>query len=247
MSEEDSVKARGVLPMELNCAAYSSIGKRKNNEDSYGVHHEGQAFLALVADGLGGHEHGELASKKAVDTIIGLLKNEELSEETLEDAILEADALVKQTQNGKSNGMTTVAVLWMDDRNAVAAHVGDTRIYQFRNGAILFQSVDHSVSQVAVMAGEITPQDIRSHKDRNKLIRVLGSAEEARTDIRWLAVQPGDRFLLCSDGFWEPVTEEYMLASAARHHDAESWLADMRSVAEPAASDNNTAVAIIVP
>ena len=241
---EYAVKSKGGgLPMEVSFACYSAIGKRENNEDAYKTLQGQNSFIAIAADGVGGHACGEIASKAAVDAIADLLKDADLSEEILDDAILEADISVKQTHKP---GMTTIAVLWLDGQNALVAHVGDTRVYHIRNGRIIFQTVDHSVSQIAVLAGEITPRDIRSHKDRNKLIRALGSPEETWADTCWLAVQPGDRFLLCSDGFWEPVTEETMLSSAAMCPDAESWLKDMRGIAELHASDNNTAIAIIV-
>lgn len=127
----------------------------------------------------------------------------------------------------------------------MVANVGDSRVYQFRNGEVIFQSVDHSLAQLAVVAGKIAPQQIRSYPDRNKLTRSLGWEETPWIDIRTLSVQQGDRFLLCSDGFWEEITENQMLESAARHSDAESWLQAMRTQVQPRASDNNTAVTAI--
>lgn len=231
--------------MKTDVSSYSALGRRKNNEDSLSAAGCKAGLLAIVADGLGGHANGEYASQCAVEAIVGKLKDLDLSEDNIEDAVYEANDEVLKVQKEHPGAMTTVAALWLGKSSAVAAHVGDSRIYQIRGGRILFQSVDHSVSQLAVMAGDIRTEDIRRHKDRNKLTRVLGAEAEPKVAVRTLNVKPGDRFLLCSDGFWEMVTEEQMLRAAAACDDAESWLSEMRSIAEPQAKDNNTAVAVI--
>ncbi len=231
--------------MTSSIAAYSAIGRRKNNEDAFCAHLSDRGLLAVVCDGLGGHENGEYASRKAVDVIRLLLEGQPLSEDLLEDAVLSAHDAIIDLHRERPEAMTTVTVLWSDGETALAAHVGDSRIYQFRDGEVLFQSTDHSVSQLAVMAGDITLEQIRSHKDRNKLIRVLGGQQPPRVDLNTLRMLPGDRFLLCSDGFWETIIEPEMLRLALLSPDAEGWLAAMRAVAEPAASDNNTAVAVV--
>ena len=232
--------------MRTDVASYSALGKRKNNEDSVSVTACKAGVLAIVADGLGGHANGEYASQRAVETITRKLKDLDISEDDIEDAVFDANDAVLKIQKDHPGAMTTVTVLWLGDSSAVAAHVGDSRIYQFRDGKIIYQSVDHSVSQLAVMAGDIGAEDIRNHKDRNKLTRVLGSEAEPKVAVRMLKVMLGDRFLLCSDGFWEMVTEEIMLQTAAICSSAASWLCKMKSIAEPRSKDNNTAVAVII-
>ncbi len=232
--------------MNISMSYYTHIGKRANNEDALAAVEGKGGVLACVADGLGGHQNGEFASRAAVDALKRLLAEEEISEDSLEDAVLRADEAVRRVHETAPGALTTVAALWLSDRRAAAAHVGDSRIYQFRDGKVLYQSMDHSAAQLAVLAGDITPQEIRGRKDRNKLIRVLGGESAPKVAQKLLDVRPGDRFLLCSDGFWEQITEETMLALAQKGGDAAAWLADMRAVAQPKAKDNNTAIAILV-
>ena len=106
---------------------------------------------------------------------------------------------------------TTLAAVWIDDENALAASVGDTRIYQFREGRIVFQSKDHSVAQMACLAGDITEQEIRTSRERHRLTRALGAQEEVKADISPLQICTGDALLLCSDGLSNVVNEQEML------------------------------------
>lgn len=232
--------------MNISMSYYTSIGKRTNNEDSLSAMEGKTGVLACVADGLGGHQNGEFASREAINTLNRLLMEEEIDEDSLEDAVLRADEAVRAIHGTAPGALTTIAALWLSERHAAAAHVGDSRIYQFRDGKVLYQSRDHSAAQLAVLAGDITLAEIRGHKDRNKLIRVLGGESAPKVALRLLDVRPGDRFLLCSDGFWEQIPEETMLSLAQKSDDAGRWLADMRAVAEPRAKDNNTAIAIVV-
>ncbi len=107
---------------------------------------------------------------------------------------------------------TTVACVITDYKYTVIAHIGDTRVYFFKNGKHRFQTKDHSLSQIAVEMGQIPLRDIRSHKDQNKLTRVLGSDYyiPPDCDIYDTPLAPGDAFILCTDGFWEYVYEEEM-------------------------------------
>lgn len=220
---------------------------RTNNEDSYAVKQYGASLIAMVADGLGGHENGEVASSLAVNTVIGLLAGQTVDEDALLEALLRANSQICQAG---INGHTTAAAVWMDQETALAAHIGDSRIYQFRNRQILYQSEDHSLVQVAVLVGELDPSAIRRHPDRNRIFRVLGDPNEApRIDSRELDIQPGDRLLICSDGFWEPVTEEDMLRTLAETGSAEEWLAAMKmliEITQDPEQDNYTAVCISV-
>lgn len=233
--------------MEYQIAHYTDVGKRDNNEDSFGVSHPAAGLLAIVADGLGGCDNGEVASGLAVNSLIAQLRDCEIDEELLMDAIARAN---EDVCHADISGMTTVAALWMEDDYAVAAHVGDSRIYQFRDGKILFQSTDHSPVQIAVLLGELPPDAVRTHKDRNRIFRALGEESDiALADTTELTVRRGDRFLLCSDGFWEPVTEEDMLRTLARTDTARQWLDAMREIvvaANDPKQDNNTAICIVV-
>ena len=232
--------------MNVSLSFYSEVGKRKNNEDAYSVLETADGVLAVVADGLGGRSNGEFASRQAIDTLNDFLKEKYVSADELENAVIEANRMIYELQKQHPGAMTTVAALWMDEQHAVAVHVGDTRIYQFRNGKIVFQTADHSAAQVAVVTGEIKAEELRSYKGRNKLTRALGVAGNPKVTIRQLDLCSGDRFLLCSDGFWEKIHEQEMVHILNNSENAEDWLQRMRKTVEPLATDNNTAIVIEV-
>ena len=233
--------------MQFDFSAYSHVGLRENNEDSFGTVPGEDVFAAVVADGVGGHAMGEEASKTAVAHILSKLKDHSPDEDHLLDAITGASLAIGEEV---FHGYTTVTALWLTPREAIAAHVGDSRIYQFRDGKILYQSQDHSDVMMAVLMGELPPESPRTHPSRNRIFRALGLPGEApKVDSSVLSVRPGDRFLLCSDGFWEPVWEEDMLRTMAQTETAEEWLRQMRSLVEAAEDpmqDNHTAIAILV-
>ena len=232
--------------MIYSLASYSSLGKRNNNEDAFCAEIDGSRLLAVVADGLGGMDNGEFASQQAVDTLRCSLRGREVSAPDLRDAIARANEDVMELHPDHPSAMTTVAAVWIDDDAAWAMHIGDSRIYHFRDGQILYQSTDHSVSQEAVDAGQIQPEDIRFHPDKNKLTQVIGDPGDPPVSAHQLSLLPGERLLLCSDGFWENIWESEMLTAADDTVTAEEWLVEMRKIAEPAAVDNNTAVAVII-
>lgn len=235
--------------MEISISYYTARGKRQNNEDAVSLLEGSNSLLAVVADGLGGHEAGEVASNHAVATLNRLLQAQTPEEDELIDAIRQANQEIYEMQNAQSHMRTTVAALWLGDYRTIAANVGDSRIYQFRNGRIVYQSTDHSVAQMAVLVGEVEKSELRRSKDRNKLIRVVGEANPPKVDCVELTVQAGDRFLLCSDGFWEPVTEERMLETMASSATAQQWLRLMRQEVERAnnpTQDNHTAIALVI-
>ncbi len=236
--------------MYINYSEYSSIGGRRKNEDMVQIISYPESTIALVADGLGGHGDGDVASRMAVNVITECIRDGAASRILMEKAISKANDRILEYHASGSDMKTTITAIWFNDGQACVAHVGDSRIYQFRNGEIIFQSVDHSVSQMAVMMGEITTDQIRYHCDRNRLTRALGSRVDVKVDTCMLDVRPGDAFLLCSDGFWELVWENEMLADLRAASSAEQWLGAMRRRVDSrlrSDSDNNTAAAIMIP
>lgn len=235
--------------MKLNSSYYTEKGSRANNEDAVFVRENDVEILAIAADGLGGHADGEVASNLAVSTISQFLNTRQPNEDLLIDAIRQASTEICNIQDPLHPMHTTVAAIWLDHSVCFAANVGDSRIYQFRNGTIVYQSLDHSVAQMAVLVGEIKQDEIRSNHNRNRLIRVLGDSNVPTVDSKTLSVQAGDRFLLCSDGFWEVVTETDMLRTITTSNDAESWLRQMReiiAIASNPSQDNHSAIAIMI-
>ena len=232
--------------MRLSTAYYSEIGGRKNNEDAQQIVESGGTTLAIVADGLGGHADGEIASQAVIKTITSALSHKEVAVFDLKEAIEAANTLLAQDK--AYGGMrSTVAVLWMNSSGALAANVGDTLIYQFRDGRIEYQSRDHTLLQLEVISGEIDQSSVRKNPERNCLLRALGANEEVKADIVKISVLPGDAFLLCSDGFWDNIVEEEMIDALADSSMATDWLKRMRRIANSRMSenaDNHTAIAI---
>lgn len=220
----------------------------KNNEDFVSLIEGCNQLVAIVADGLGGYDSGEVASRLATTTINNRLHNMPLSELLLLYSVEKANMSILE-QNQENKMKTTISIVWIEDNNCLFATVGDTRVYHFRNGTIQFQSTDHSVSQMAVLMGEIDAMQIRGHKDRNKLIRVLGSKEKVKVDLTSSSLEQGDALLLCSDGFWENITEQEMICLLNSSKSSQDWLKKMRDLVErvmPENNDNHSAIALYV-
>lgn len=235
--------------MRVNYCEYSSIGGRSKNEDMVQIVSYPESTIVLVADGLGGHRDGDVASRMTVHTICEEIRDGSASRMLMEQAIRKANEKIMLRHADGRDMKTTIAVVWLNEDHACAANVGDTRIYQFRDGEIVFQSVDHSASQLAVMLGEISSENIRHHCDRNRLTRAIGAREDIKIDSEILDVRNGDAFLLCSDGFWEHVWEKEMLEDLEKSSDARSWLHMMRKRVEERLkknADNHTAAVLII-
>lgn len=228
-------------------ATYSHIGGRKCNEDSVRQCRIGNRICLMVADGLGGHGGGELASAAACDTVCGSWDGG-ISPAVLTDLLQKAHRSILDIQTSRCAMKSTAAVVAIGDGRAAWAHVGDTRIYHFYNGKLVFQSRDHSASQIAVMLGDITPDQIRFHEDRNRVLRALGQPGNLNVDAQEKELEPGTHaFLLCSDGFWEYVLEPEMEQDLTTAASPEDWLARMQrrlAARIPADNDNNTAAAV---
>ncbi len=226
---------------------YSHIGTRRNNQDSYTVCWGRNGFAAAVADGLGGYIGGEIASKLFVDEFESAFESEGFD---LVQTYDEANEIIIDAQEQYNNRMkTTAASVWVDKSQTLVANVGDSRVYAFKHGEIVFQSTDHSVAQMCVDSGEITPDMIRIHEDRCILTRSLGGKAEVTVDISRLENTDYDSLLLCSDGFWEHVFESEMCSALKQSQTPQQWLEKMvecreRRVADD--NDNNTAVVIML-
>lgn len=228
--------------------AYSEKGGRNINEDSFHGWHKGDAMCFVVADGLGGHGHGDVASQTAVEVMESLWDGE-VEPASWEILIRAAHNAVRRKQNDEMQMKTTVVGLMLQKDHAVWAHAGDSRLYHFYDGKLVFQTEDHSVSQLAVLMGRITKDQIRTSEDRSSIFKALGQEGEApapQIQEQWL--EPGKHaFLLCSDGFWEYVLENEMEQDLQKSSSVKQWLAKMRErihLRASANNDNNTAIAI---
>lgn len=233
---------------KMRAASYSDIGGREQNEDSVKlIRWEDGAVCAVVADGLGGHGGGERASAAVTETVCERWKGE-ISKEILSKMILEAHRKIADMQTAECAMKSTVVILILKDSQAMWAHVGDSRLYHFKDGIKCFQTKDHSASQIAVTLGEITADQIRFHEDRNRVLRALGQDDRLRIEYGFANLEKGRHaFLLCSDGFWEYVLEEEMEKSLEESDNPVEWIKEMRQILAnkvPDDNDNNTAAAV---
>ena len=228
--------------------SYTAVGGRNNNEDALIISQREPALLYVVADGLGGHDSGELASEIAVNEIKDIFDASPDSFDPV-SAIQSANAKILQKQINTGLKMkTTIVLAYIISDQIVFAHVGDSRAYAFKDKSIMYQSIDHSASQMAVSIGEITAEQIRNHEDRNVLTRALGVAENIKVDVVSIPCNQVDAMILCTDGFWEYVYEEDMLKTLFASKNPDVWLYKMREILcknIPLNNDNNTAIIIM--
>lgn len=216
--------------MNIDLFSYTNQGARELNEDYFGTKLDRDKCIAVLCDGLGGHNCGEVASKTAVLNIVECLTktNSYTSEEIYKILKYVNDGLVqKQASNPELNGMRTTTVgCILNNKELTYFNCGDSRFYFFSNGTLATMTKDHSVSQMSVDLGDITFDNIRFDADRNKLLKVMGeaTANEVGTVYKPIPFKRGDAFLLCSDGFWEYVLEEEMEIDLSKSNTAKEWL-----------------------
>lgn len=218
--------------MQLEIATLSKTGGRKVNEDACGFWSIEGACCCVLSDGLGGHYGGDVASKLVVQHVLdGFSKNPDCSVQAIETLLhIGDDAIVQEQQhNSELRDMRATAVILAVDttrRLAAWGHIGDSRLYYFRQGKIIHQTRDHSVSQSMVDAGYLKPEELRSSPNRNQLYAALGNNDHFEVDIlpAALPIQVGDAFLMCSDGLWEYVEENEMEQTLHKSTFAAEWL-----------------------
>lgn len=191
----------------MEVGAKTDKGKvREQNEDTFGY----RETLFVIADGMGGHKAGEVASAIAVETVLA----SEVGADpvvNLQKAVLNANAAIleEMAKNVDYSGMgTTVAILLLNNDKAFVSHVGDSRIYQLI-GENLFQLTDdHSFVAELIKNGTITEEEAKIHPQRNVLTRALGTQGHLEFEVNSFPIHPGDKFLLCSDGLTSIVAEK---------------------------------------
>ena len=210
--------------MRLSAYSYTNQGGREHNEDSIRAVLDGGRGVFALADGLGGHACGEVASRLAEDILCGEGLNTVPGQAQLLERFQAANAriLEQQKRPGQEDMKTTAVALSLDGSAAAWAHIGDSRLYHFSGGALVHVTPDHSVTYRKYLGGEISYMDIYHDDDRSSLLRVLGKASCSPEGGQGEAA-PGDAFLLCSDGFWEFVYREEMLADWLKAETPEQW------------------------
>ena len=243
----------GGAKIVFETATLSAPGGRVDNEDSLGYRMVEGAGCWVLADGLGGHRGGDIASRLAVDAVLSSFEQEpSIKERALNAHVVLANRAVLDRQTAEpelTHMRTTMVMLLASPDAAMWAHAGDSRLYWLRDGRIQEQTHDDSVPQRLVDAGEISADQIRFHEDRPRLLNSLGAREQVVTSNREMpgAPQPNDALLLASDGFWECVTESEMESDFAAAASSEAWIGKMEArVKEGALADHDNYSAIAV-
>lgn len=243
--------------MEVKYYSYTDVGNRDNNEDFIGCIEleNGNGGCFVLCDGLGGHGAGEVASKLVTETILKEYQSKQEDPLFLNNAIWKAqeDLLNLQKQQGRGSEMkTTMVVLQIYGNRVRWAHIGDSRLYYFKKKKLQERTMDHSVPQMLVNAGEIKEKEIRNHPDRNRLLRVMGTEWDGQRfavheDIE---LKEQTAFLLCSDGFWELIEEKQMEKSLKKVKSPQEWIEQMIEIilknGKNVNRDNTSAIAVFV-
>ena len=247
MNTRFSVDYQLAMPVAL-----SEVGGRANNEDAV-FPSVGRATpadrLFVVCDGMGGLAKGEEASRIVTESVGDFFRTVygPSDEQTIGRAVAGAEATLDRylEQYPSAKGMgTTLALLHLHDEGATVAHIGDSRVYQFRDGAILFQTEDHKLVNDWVRRGLLTPEQAAVHPNRNVVTRAVQgrTVQAAQADVQHLTdLQPGDYFLLCSDGLIEALSDADLIRILEEIGPLDAKREAIRQACEGHTSDNYSA------
>lgn len=211
----------------IECHIESYIGGRSENQDSAGTCDTPLGLVAVVCDGMGGMKGGSTASGIAVRTVMDDVKaasSEDSPAEVLKAAIKRANTeIIKAAQDDvELTGMgTTLTAVILNDDCATVAYVGDSRVYQLRGKNKVFRTFDHSLVFQSVRLGVITEEQARLSSQSNIILQALGIKEDLEVETYELPYLSGDRFLLCTDGFWGAMPEKEFINMVAKGKVAE--------------------------
>ena len=226
---------------------------RKNNEDSFLVLPD--HGLYAVADGMGGHRAGEVASSTALQELGRLVPEMvefegQVLENELVEAFIQANRVVNEssTKEPENAGMgTTLTVLLVRTTTAVIAHVGDSRAYIWRDGGLAPLTVDHSLVGELVRLGQISSEEAEKHPQRHVLMRAVGADQTIEVDCRSIDLQSGDVFFLCTDGFSNVISDQELTEEFLESGPWEERFERLRKLTlERGAPDNFTALCCIL-
>lgn len=228
----------------------SRVGGRASNQDRLLYRRDGEALLMIVADGMGGHSHGEIAAQIATVRIAKFFEQHTMPRianpaQFLVDAMLDAHHAVKTlTSREPRPPHTTCVACVVQDGHAWWAHAGDSRLYLLRRGRLLARTRDHSYVEALLQRGLIDDEAARKHPQRNLVLSCLGAREAPHIDSADHALESGDVLLLCTDGVWEAVGDA-AIAHASAQPDMPRAAAQLLDAAERNAGDNGDNLTLI--
>jgi protein phosphatase len=229
----------------LKYSAVTDVGRtRTNNQDGYFV---GDTWC-VVADGMGGHNGGEVASRTAIEIIQkSLARQSEHIDALLKNAIYQANGAIygMSLENPVLAGMGTTAVLcYFNGGEAVIAHVGDSRAYHISPRGTRQVTHDHSIVQQLIESGTITPLEAKTHPQKNLITRAIGTESTIEVDVSRITTEKGDRVLLCTDGLTAFVSDAD-LERVIREHDIETAANRLVALANSGGGTDNITVVLI--
>ncbi len=241
------------VPLNISWNGCTAIGMmRDHNEDNYAYLLFGEKSLFVVADGMGGHDAGEVASRIAVETVCEEMrkgaKTDRDPQGLVELAVQRANNEVRREGASKKSDMgTTLSVALIADNTAYIANVGDSRVYWIENGSITQITEDHSLVAKLVAVGKLTREEARGHPRSNLLYRTIGNDETVKVDTFQVALKKGGSLLLCTDGLWGEVADQEIHKVFAAGSDAKTACATLVQMAnENGGKDNITAMVVKV-
>lgn len=238
----------------MKIAKISKKGGREVNEDAVGMQQQNGIYCFMLADGLGGHGGGDVASELALRTINECFMAQADISYDIMYAYLEAAQHAITEKRAESaefaNIATTITVLLTDGVRAIWGHCGDSRIYRFKKHRIQEVTDDQSVAFTSFLAGDIKYSQIRYSPDQNKLLHSLSDGKKFKPIVsRITRLDKDSAFLMCSDGLWEYVTEKFMEKTRKKSLTPKEWLKlmlDERKRVAPPDADNYSAIAIFI-
>jgi protein phosphatase len=250
---EPAESAQAQEQFSLSSSGITDAGLvRDHNEDSYSLLTLEDKSLFVVADGMGGHDSGEVASRTAADTVCRVVQQEHKRYDDLlplvERALREANKEVRQQglQRGSDMG-TTLTVALISNNAAYIANVGDSRVYWMENGSISQITTDHSLVAKLVDAGKLTKEEARTHPRANLLYRTIGMDEAIKVDTFTVSLKKGGTLLLCTDGLWGELSDEEIHRICTTEKESDAICTNLLKRAnDRGGKDNITAVVVKV-
>lgn len=244
--EQPKSKAEENLPAGILSAFRTDVGKvRANNQDAPIVSEK--LRLYGVADGMGGHKGGEVASTSARDDLLRELEGKTPSVAALSGAIEEVNRQIyhQQEYDDALTGMgTTLSVLWMSDNFVYIGHVGDSRVYLLRDGEFKQMTLDHSLVEQLVREGVLTEEEAQNHPMRNIITRAIGTDESVEVDVVVEERRKGDLWLACSDGL-HGLVDDRQMRDALRQYAPEKAADVLLKAALDAGGRDNVTLVIV--
>jgi len=246
------------MALKLNIGKCTLLGNyRENNEDAIEVKHFPDLDVCIVADGMGGQAAGEVASKRAIEVIprelrksLATANGPDAVKTVIRKSIVQANEEIIQMSNldreMKNMGTTVVMAVWRKEPELYITGVGDSRAYQVRGKKIEQLTVDHSLAQALVEAKTITAAEAKEHRFRNVLWKYLGTREVGEgPEVKAIQLQPGDRFLLCTDGLSGVVPDDKLLGFLTSAADVQQCADGLGQLALDSGSKDNVSCIVV--